>query len=258
MKVYKNILKALAVPAAILLLWWLICRTGIWSSYVLPSPGKVFFTLVNMLGSGELSTHILISLRRVCIGFSVSCILTFILTVAAALFPKAVPFYSHLLNAVRHIPPISLIPLFILWFGIGELPKIIVIVLASIFPVLLNTESGIFGCDEGLIEVGKMLGFSKSRIFFRIMLPNAAPGILVGIRLGLGYAWRAIVGAEMIAATAGIGYFILDSQTLSRTDKVIAGIIVIGLIGLITDRLCFLLEKYASRNRGGKVKNGEV
>ena len=245
-----DLLKKLTVFAALLLVWHLLCRAGVWSTYVLPPPEKVFRTLVSMASSGELWRNLAISLRRVAEGFFVSCLLTFVLTAVAALFPRVVPYYSSLLGMIRHIPPISLIPLFILWFGIGELPKIIVIVLASLFPILLNTESGIFGRGRELTEVGRTLGFSKTRTFFKIMLPNAVPDILVGARIGLGYAWRAIVGSEMIAATSGIGYLILDAQALSRTDKVIAGVLVIGLVGLATDWACGLALRLASPGRG--------
>ncbi len=254
----KSFVKNILVFAVILLLWYFVSRIGLWTAYVLPSPQKVWISLVKMIESGELINHLFISLRRIVQGFTISCILTFILTLAAALIPGIEPYYSSLLGVIRHIPPISLIPLFILWFGIGELPKVIVIVLASVFPVLLNTESGIFGCDKGLVEVGRVLGFSKNRIFFKIMLPNAIPEILVGVRIGLGYAWRAILGAEMIAAASGLGYLILDAQALSRTDKVIAGILVIGTIGLITDKICVLIESFAVRNRGRSVENGRV
>ncbi len=256
MKILKRVLKTLLIYGIILLLWHLVCNAGIWSAYILPSPGRVFQTFLKMLSGGELAEHLLISLRRVALGFSISCLLTFLLTLIAALFPKIVPYYSHFLEVIRHIPPISLIPLLILWFGIGEMPKIIVIVLASLFPVLLNTESGIFGCDSRLIEVGKVLGFSKSKIFFKIRLPNAIPSVLVGIRIGLGYAWRAIVSAEMIAAASGIGYLILDAQALSRTDKVIVGILFIGFVGLLTDSLCGLALNIASRRRGREAING--
>lgn len=256
MKTIWNIVKKLLIFAAILLLWYLGSRGGWWSAYVLPSPGKVFDSLLKMIASGELMEHLLISLRRVAIGFGISCALTFVFTLIAVVVPQAVPFYSRLMGVIRHIPPISLIPLLILWFGIGETPKLIVIVLASFFPILLNTESGIFGCDEKLLEVGKVLGFSKTKIFFRIQIPNAVPGILVGIRIGLGYGWRAIVGAEMIAAASGIGYLILDAQALSRTDKVIAGILVIGVIGLLTDALCAWAVRLASRRGNRGAANG--
>lgn len=258
MKYIKTIFKNILIFAAVLLAWHLVSKLGFWSSYVLPSPEKVWGSLIKMIRTGELIKHLFISIRRVGLGFSISCLLTFVLTLISALMPRIVPYYSRILGVIRHISPISLIPLFILWFGIGELPKIIIIILASVFPVLLNTESGIFGCDKGLIEVGEVLGFSRSRIFFRIMLPNAVPEILVGIRIGLGYAWRAIVGAEMIAAASGLGYLILDAQALSRTDKVIVGVLVIGLIGLLTDGLCMLMERTAARKFGEKVQNGEL
>jgi sulfonate transport system permease protein len=251
----KNIVKKFILFAVIILLWYLVSNVGIWSAYVLPPPQKVWISFIKMLQNGELIKHLLVSLRRIAQGFSISCFLTFILILIAALIPAIEPYYSNLLGVMRHIPPISLIPLLILWFGIGELPKIIVIVLASIFPVLLNAESAIFGCDKGLIEVGQTLGFSRGRILFKIMLPNAVPEILVGIRIGLGYAWRAIVSAEMIAAANGLGYFILDAQALSRTDKVIAGILVIGGVGLMTDKMCILCERLALRHRKGRVEN---
>ena len=256
MKTVWNILKKLLIFGVILLLWYLGSRWEWWSAYVLPSPGKVLDSLVKMAASGELLEHLLISLRRVLIGFGISCGLTFVFTLAAVAVPGVVPYYSRLMGVIRHIPPISLIPLLILWFGIGETPKLIVIVLASFFPILLNTENGIFGCDEKLVEVGKVLGFSRTKILFRIRLPYAVPGILVGIRIGLGYGWRAIVGAEMIAAASGIGYLILDAQALSRTDKVIAGILVIGVIGLVTDALCAWAVRLASRRGKGGVIHG--
>lgn len=253
MKTVWNAVKKLLIFGVILLLWYLGSRWHWWSAYVLPSPGKVFHTLLDMMASGELAEHLLISLRRVAIGFGISCALTFVFTLVAVIMPRVVPLYTRLMGVIRHIPPISLIPLLILWFGIGETPKLIVIVLASFFPILLNTETGIFGCDEKLVEVGKVLNFSKGKIFFRIQLPNAVPNILVGIRIGLGYGWRAIVGAEMIAATSGVGYLILDAQALSRTDKVIGGILVIGVIGLLTDALCgWVVHRAVSwESRGG-------
>lgn len=254
MKQFQKVLKKALIFVVILLLWYLVSKAGIWSAYVLPPPEKVFHSFLQMAASGELLENLLISLRRVAIGFSISCAITFVLVMIDVLLPKAVIYYSGLLGVIRHIPPISLIPLLILWFGIGETPKLIVIVLASVFPVLLNTQSGLFGSDGKLLEVGKAFGFSKLKLLFRIMLPDAVPNILVGIRLGLGYGWRAIVGSEMIAAASGLGYMILDAQALSRTDKVIVGILVIGVVGLITDALCSGLIKLTSRKRG--VVNG--
>ena len=145
----------------------------------------------------------------------------------------------------------SLIPLLILWFGIGEVPKIIIIVLTAFYPIYLNTLSGFSQCDARLSEVGSSLGFSRGRVFFRILLPGVLPSMLAGMRIALGYSWRAIIGAEMIAAASGLGYMILDAQAMSRSDKVIAGILVIGLVGYLTDRLFGLLIR--ALIRGGRV-----
>lgn len=258
MKVLADVTKKVLIFVVIVLAWQLAATSGLWSPYVLPSPAKVGTTLVAMISSGELASALLVSLRRIVIGFIIACIVAFVLVLIAALIPRLVPYYSYLISMLRHIPPISLIPLLILWFGIGETPKIIVIVLASMFPILLNTENAVFGCDKGLVDVGRTLGFSRLRTFFSIRIPNALPQILVGMRVGFGYAWRAIVAAEMIAAATGLGALVLDAQTLSRTDKVIAGVIVIGIAGLLIDRLFALVERRITRDREKVNINGKL
>ena len=112
-----------------------------------------------------------------------------------------------------------------------------IIVLASFFPMYLNIVKGFTGCDRKLLEVGDMFGYSRGRKFLRIILPYASADILVGMRIGLGYSWRAIIGAEMVAASTGLGHMILFAQQMSRTDKVIVGILVIGMVGYVTDRI---------------------
>ena len=218
---------------------------------MLPSPEKVWGTFLKMCQTGELAKHVLISLKRVALGFGISFVLGFALGVVSALIPKADPFYAHILEWLRHVPPMSMIPLLILWFGIGETSKLIIIVLTSFFPIYMNTISGIRQCDQKLIEVGESLGFGAVKIFFRIILPGALPTVLVGMRIALGYSWRAIVGAEMIAAASGLGYLILDAQAMSRSDKVIVGIIVIGIIGFVTDKIFAAIVK--AFTPGGRV-----
>ena len=130
-----------------------------------------------------------------------------------------------------------MIPLLILWCGIGETTKTAIIVLASFFPMYLNVVKGFTGCDRKLLEVGDMFDYSKKEKFFKIILPYASADILVGMRIGLGYSWGGIIGAEMVAASTGLGHMILFAQQMSRTDKVIVGILVIGIVGYATDRL---------------------
>ncbi len=139
----------------------------------------------------------------------------------------------------------------ILWFGIGETSKIVIIILASFFPVFLNVLKGVEGCDKKYIEVGKVFDMSQKDIFLKIILPNSVPDILIGLKLGIGYSWRAIIGAELIAASSGIGYLILDAQQISRSDIVMLGIIVIGTLGIITDNIFSkAVSAYIKRKQG--------
>lgn len=229
--------KSLITFVLLLLLWALLSRMNVFSAFIFPSPKKVFNAFVKMTRSGELFKNLTASLIRVISGFLISSVLAFILAVTVSFVPELRHWFKGLFEFSRNVPPISLIPLLILWFGIGELSKLIVIILASFFPIYMNFVAGIAECDIKLIEVGKSLHMSRKSIFFKIKLPSALPQILTGMQIGLGYSWRAIVGAEMIAATKGLGYMILDSQSLSRTDKVIAGIITIGISGIIMDSI---------------------
>lgn len=231
----RDWIKTLSVVTAIVAVWFIVARTGAFSAYVFPGPERVIKAFAAMFASGELFKNLLSSLLRVIAGFFISFMLAFLLGIFATEHPKADPFYKPLLEFLSLIPPMSLIPLLILWFGIGETGKIIVIVLTSFFPIFMNTEAGLKNCDAKLLEVGRMMRMSEFEMFTKIRIPYAFPNILVGMRIGLGYSFRALVGAEMIAAASGLGYMILDAQAMSRTDKVIAGILLIGGLGLIID-----------------------
>ena len=233
--------KKLAAPvlgiAVLLVLWYGVCRAGIFSAYVLPPPAKVLNSFFKMLQTGELWRDVWISFLRVMKGFSIAFVRAFLLGMVRALLPSAGGYYEYVVQFFRNVPPLSMIPLLILWCGIGETTKTVIIVLASFFPMYLNIVKGFTGCDRKLLEVGDMFGYSRTRKFMRIVLPYATADILVGMRIGLGYSWRAIIGAEMVAASTGLGHMILFAQQMSRTDKVIVGILVIGAVGYGTDRV---------------------
>lgn len=254
----KRYIKTTAGILFLLLLWQMAAASGIWSAYVLPSPAKVAKALFTMAESGVLWKHILVSGERVLTGFVIAFGLAFVCGLADYGMPWMEEYYGSFLEFMRNVPPISLIALLILWFGIGETSKIIIIVLASFFPMYLNIRKGFVSCDKKLLEVGRVFGLGAWKRFFRIVLPSAVPDILVGMRVGLGYSWRAIIGAEMIAAGSGLGYLILDAQQMSRSDKVIAGIIVIGLVGILCDKLFLLLLRKTMRREltGGGIPKG--
>lgn len=228
----------------LLIIWYIVTEIGMVSSYILPSPKKVANSFYKMLISGEIFEDVYISFLRVLKGFFIATLFAFILAMVRIIRPKWSDYYESILQFMKNVPPLSLISLLILWFGIGETTKIAIIVLTSFFPIYLNTVKGFVSCDEKLIEVGQIYGYNKVNSFFRIMLPYAMSDILVGMRIGLGYSWRAIISAEMIAASTGLGHMILFAQQMSRTDKVIVGILVIGVVGYITDRLfAFIIDK---------------
>lgn len=234
------------IPAAIVILavlgiWYGVCELGIFNAYVLPSPGKVLSSFADMCRRGELAEDIGISMIRVIKGFSIAFVMAFILGMLRAVIPGSGAYFEYLVQFFRNVPPLSMIPLLILWCGIGETTKVVIIVLASFFPMYLNIVKGFTGCDQKLLEVGDMFGYSPAEKFWKIVLPYATADILVGMRIGLGYSWRAIIGAEMVAASTGLGHLILFAQQMSRTDKVIVGIFVIGIVGYATDRIFGLI-----------------
>jgi sulfonate transport system permease protein len=226
-----------AVFLAALVAWHLTSASGWVSPFLLPSPQSVFETLIELSASGVLAKHTLVSLRRVALGYLLAIALA---VPFALLFSLSRPLrraIEPLLEFLRQIPPLAMMPLLILWLGIGEAQKIGIIVLSCFFPIFLGVRGGIAAVDRKLIDVGTVCGFSRAEIMLRIVLPSALPSIVVGLRIGLGYSWRALVGAELIASSAGLGYMIVDAENLARTDIVLAGILVIGGLGLISDHL---------------------
>jgi sulfonate transport system permease protein len=241
----------------LLFLWhWSSARPG-WNHFLFPEPLLVLRRMVNLLKSGVLARHLFASLMRVFSGFAISVLVAFPMGIALALVPVFSLLARPLLNFARQIPPLAVVPLLILGLGIGEASRIAVVVMASFFPILLNAENGIRHVDRRLLEVGKTLSFSRWSLFRRIAFPAFFPYFFVGIRLALSYSWRSLVGAEIVAASSGIGYMIREAETLSRSDTIICGVLVLGCIGAFSD---FLLETVSSRlfpwSRSGEQLQG--
>ena len=249
----KKVTKTCISIVILLLIWTIVTETGLVNSYILPSPLKVLDSFFKMVQSGEIFEDIYISYIRVLQGFFLATFLAFLLAMVRVVLPKYNDYYESILQFLKNVPPLSLISLLILWFGIGETTKIGIIVLTAFFPIYLNTVKGFVSCDKKLLEVGEIYGYSKADSFLKIRLPYAMSDILVGMRIGLGYSWRAIISAEMIAASSGLGHMILFAQQMSRTDKVIVGILVIGVVGYITDRLFALV---INKTLKGSNENG--
>lgn len=247
-------LQGAILPLAMLVFWGIGSELGLFNTYIVPAPSKVFGAGMDLLEKGILLRHAGTSLYRVFAGFSIAFGAAFPLAVLVGLNKGAYNCLTPALEFVRHIPPIAMIPLLILWFGIGETSKLAVIVLATFFPIFINTASGIANCDEKLVEVGEIFGFSRGETFIRIILPQAMPSVLAGMRLGLGYSWRSLMGAELIAASSGIGYMIMEAEQLSRIDIIFVGILVIGALGYGID---FVFFKMTARFLNWEGKSGE-
>lgn len=220
-----------ALPLVLLFLWWWGARAGWWSAFLLPGPDRVMRTFFSLLESGELMRHVLASMLRIVKGFTASAVFALCLAFVCGIYRPLYRQIRPLLELLRHIPPMATIPMLILWFGIGETSKLVIIVMATFFPIFLNTVQGISQSDRKLIEVAKSFGYTDVQTLRRVVVPAALPYIFTGMRLGLGYSWRSLIAAELVAASSGLGYMILDAEQLSRPDVILVGILVIGFLG---------------------------
>jgi sulfonate transport system permease protein len=229
--------------ALLIAVWAVVTAAGLTTPFLMPSPATVLQTGFKLLADGTLAGHLAVSFLRVAAGFGLGVLLAIPLAAAIAAIGPARALLLPPLEFLRHVPPLGLVPLLILWFGIGEASKVAVIVLAAFFPLFLGTLGGLTQCDPKLIEVGRICGFPRWKIMRRIVLPAATPAVIIGLRLALGYSWRALVGAELIASAAGLGFMIVDAENLARTDIIFVGIVTIGLMGLTFDTLALGLAR---------------
>lgn len=233
----------LLLPVCILFFWWWGARERWWSPFLLPGPFVVLRSFFDLLESGELLRNVAASLLRIAKGFSASAACALVTAFVCGVSRPVLRQISPTLELLRHIPPMATIPMLILWFGIGEASKLVIIVMATFFPIFLNTVQGISQCDRGLLEVAESFGYSRAQALRHVVLPAAVPYILTGMRLGLGYSWRSLIAAELVAASSGLGYMILDAEQLSRPDVILVGILVIGFLGSLIDLFFSLVTK---------------
>jgi NitT/TauT family transport system permease protein len=225
----------LIAPLTILAAWELAGRLGLVNTLLFPAPSKALADLMVMISSGYLWRALYASLYRVICGFAVAVVVGAVLGMAMARIRWVDDILDPLVELLRPISPLALFPLAILWFGIGDASKIFLIALAASFPVILNTYAGARSIDSNLVRASRSLGATEFEIFKGVVLPASLPHIFTGVRLAWGISLIVIIAAEMIGATVGIGYMILEAQQTFRTERVLAGIFVIGVIGFTTD-----------------------
>jgi len=238
----RRILLALLLPVTALLAIECSVRSGLIPSNLLPAPTQILDTLRD-LGAQGLLGHIAASTARVAVGFAAGALLAVLLGAAVGLSRHAEAILDPTFQALRAIPSLAWVPLLLLWLGIDEAPKIVLIAIGAFFPIYMGVASGIRGVDRKLIEVARLYRLSNFALTKRVLLPAALPAILTGLRNGLSLAWMFMVAAELIAASKGLGYLLSDGRETSRADIVLAAIALLAILGKISDTLMAAIEK---------------
>jgi sulfonate transport system permease protein len=231
------------LPIDLLAAWELSARAGWLSTRVLPEPWAVLTALWTLLKSGELWQHVSVSAARAFTGLAIGGGLGLLLGLLTGTFRNAETLLDSTLQMVRNIPPLALIPLVILWFGIDESAKLFLVAVGVFFPIYLNTFHGIRSVDRGLIEMARSYGLSGFALYRQVILLGALPSILVGLRFSLGLMWVLLIVAETVSAQAGIGYMTMNAREFLQTDIVVVGILLYALLGKLADVAAKGLER---------------
>lgn len=242
-----DVLSASLGIVAVLVIWHFssvfLSRGEATGATLLPSPVSVLTAGAEMVRDGSIFGHIAASLKRVLIAFFVASAVAVPLGVAMGWWKALHRQIDPVMEFFRPIPPLAWIPLSILWFGTGDRQNEFIIFLGVFFPVLLNTIASVRNVDPLLIRAGRSLGADRLRLMQKVVIPGSLPGIITGLRVGLGIGWMALVAAELVASSSGLGFLINDSRFIFRTDRILLGMAVIGLLGLLMDRLLRLASR---------------
>jgi len=240
-----KIVLPMIVILVVIAVWWIVVVQT--ESAIFPTPWQVVAGAVELARDGTLWEHIGASLFRVGVGFGLAAIVAVPLGLWMGWVRGAYITLNPLFQMLRPISPIAWIPLAILWFGVGDVSPVFLIFLSSVFPMIVQTISGVHTIERRYLWAAANFGVSRYTLFRRVVIPAVLPQVIVGMRIGLGVAWLVVVAAEMIALRSGLGYLIIDSRNAgNRYDLVIAGMIIIGVIGLMLDGAMRLLERLKS------------
>lgn len=235
-------------------IWEMVVLTGRYESSLLPSPFKVLEGIGELIKDGTLATHFQISLLRFLIGYLAASVAGIVLGLIFGSYNKIWVFVDPVVQVLRPISPIAWFPFIVLWFGIGNLPAVVIIFIAAFYPILLSTISGVSKVDSTYLKVAQNFGVKQPYLLSKIIFPAAFPLITNGLYMALGSAWIFLVAGEMVGAQSGLGYLIIDARNSIRPDLVLAGMVSIGLTGLILDKTIRLLESWIIKQWGASSK----
>ncbi|HLQ72765.1 MAG TPA: aliphatic sulfonate ABC transporter permease SsuC [Bacillota bacterium] len=244
------------LPIILISLWQVLSMVGVISSHILPQPSVVLKTTASLMATGEIWTHISVSTLRALTGFAIGGSIGFLLGLLNGLYPLAKKYLDTTVQMLRNVPHLALIPIVILWFGVGEEAKIFLVAIGVFFPIYINTYHGIRSVDKKLIEMGEVYRLSHWHLFKHVIFKGALPSILVGIRYSLGVMWLTLIVAETVAATSGIGYMAMNAREFMQLDIVVIAILLYALLGKMADVTAGAFERRLLRwNSAYQLKN---
>jgi NitT/TauT family transport system permease protein len=232
---YEYIALAILSFFVLLVAWWLVTAFGLIKPFFLPPPTEVVRAIFQLFQSGNFAKDIGISLFRILIGFGVASIIAIPFGILIGLNKRAEALIEPVVDFIRYTPIPAFIPLFIFWFGIGELEKIVVIASAVFFQLILMVANSVSFTPRQIIDSARTLGATRAEVVWKVIYPHAKPRIFNDLRVSMGWAWAGLILAEIVGSTSGIGYVIIQSQRLLQTANVIGAIVVIGILGLLSD-----------------------
>jgi sulfonate transport system permease protein len=230
-------------PLLLVAAWQLLSSFGVVDERTLAAPWTVLQAGWELIEAGELHEHILVSFRRAMLGVTIGVTVGVALAVVAGLFRLGEDLVDSSMQVLRSVPVLGLLPLVIIWFGIGEQPKVALVAIGTMFPIYINTYAGIRGVDVKLVETATTFGVSKRGLVRHVVIPGAVPNFLVGLRFALTGAWLILIVAEQINARSGLGFLINEGRTWFRTDIIVLGLAIYGVLGLATDYFVRFLER---------------
>lgn len=232
----------LVLPLLVVILWEVASRLGWVNAHLLPAPSDIARTLL-AFGAQGLTTHVAASSARVFAGFAIGAVLAIVIGTVVGLSRRGEALLDPTFQALRAIPSLAWVPLLLLWLGIDEASKVVLIAIGAFFPIYMGVASGFRDVDRKLVEVARMYRLGPVELARRVLLPAALPAVLTGLRNGLSLAWMFMVAAELIAATKGLGYLLTDGREMGRPDIVLAAIVLLALLGKVTDTALAWLER---------------
>jgi len=235
------------VPLALLALWQTVTALELVPSYRLPSPTQVWLAGIDLAQRGLLGPYVGISVQRVLLGFAIGAALGLVIGAAVGLSKAASALFAPTIGGFRAVPSLAWVPLLILYVGINEDSKVILIAIGALFPVYTTVAGALRHVDPHLVELGRAYGLGRLQLLGQVQLPAVVPSVVSGLRLALAQSWLFLVAAELIASSMGLGFLLVDSQNNGRVDRMFLTIILLGILGKTTDALIGLLERYLLR-----------